>query len=301
MKIASFLWKDDPWYGLVEGDSLRPVEEAFKTRFPSLRSVLAAGSVAALAEHCRNQPALGIDTVTFLPPVPDPERTTCVGINYPKRYPLDANVGRPEHIILFAKLPGTILGHGASLEIPAGEAAATFDYEGEIAVIIGRPGRHIPADRAHEHIAGYTAFNDGSVRGWQKHSVHAGKNFAGSGACGPWMVTADEIGAPEAMTVTTRLNGQIVQHAPATEMFFSITKVIAYVSHLAPIAPGDVIAMGSPEGSGGSRVPPRFLMNGDMLEIEVSGVGTLANRIGTGNAGTATDKYAYSGPSGCSF
>jgi 2-keto-4-pentenoate hydratase/2-oxohepta-3-ene-1,7-dioic acid hydratase in catechol pathway len=282
MKIASFLFEGEPRYGLVEGDSLFPVSADFQARFPSLRAVLAAGRLENLAADASQQDALSFDAVTFLPPVPAPARVICVGINYPKRYPLDANVGRPENIILFAKLPGTLLGHGTALELPAGLAAETFDYEGEIAVVIGRPGRHIPADKAHEHIAGFTAFNDGSVRGWQKHSVHAGKNFAGSGACGPWIVTADEIDAPEAMTVTTRLNGQVVQHAPATDMFFSIPEAIAYVSHLTPIEPGDVIAMGSPDGSGGSRVPPRFLRDGDVLEIEVSGVGTLVNRVGTG-------------------
>lgn len=282
MKIASFLSEDETRYGLVEGDSLHPVSAGFQLRRPSLRAVLAAGELEDLAADARQQGALSTEAVTFLPPVPDAARVICVGINYPKRYPLDANVGRPENIILFAKLPGTLLGHGAALELPHGEAAETFDYEGEIAVIIGKAGRHIPAERAHEHIAGFTAFNDGSVRGWQKHSVHAGKNFAGSGAVGPWMVTADEIDVPEAMTVTTRLNGQVVQHAPATDMFFSIPEVIAYVSHLTPIEPGDLIAMGSPDGSGGSRVPQRFLRDGDLLEIEVSGVGTLVNRVGTG-------------------
>ncbi|MDI3338770.1 fumarylacetoacetate hydrolase family protein [Defluviimonas aestuarii] len=293
MKIASFLFEDEPQYGLVDGDRLHPVSGNFRQRFPSLRAVLAAGRLDELSADARRQKALSFEAVTFLPPLPDAARVICVGINYPKRYPLDANVGRPENIILFAKLPGTLLGHGDTLDIPQGEAAETFDYEGEIAVVIGRQGRHISADKAHEYIAGFTAFNDGSVRGWQKHSVHAGKNFAGSGACGPWIVTADEIDVPEAMTVTTRLNGQVVQHAPATEMFFSIPEVIAYVSHLTPIEPGDIIAMGSPDGSGGSRVPPRFLRDGDVLEIEVSGVGTLVNRIGTGQekvaAGWQTD------------
>ncbi|MCV2874542.1 fumarylacetoacetate hydrolase family protein [Defluviimonas sp. WL0050] len=280
MKIASFVFEGEIRYGLVEGDRLHPVSVGFQTRFPSLRAALAAERLGDLAADARHQASLPLDTVTFLPPVPDAARVICVGINYPKRYPLDANVGRPENIILFAKLPGTLLGHGMALEVPDGEAAETFDYEGEIAVVIGRQGRHIPAEKAHEYIAGFTAFNDGSVRGWQKHSVHAGKNFAGSGACGPWIVTADEIDVPEAMTVTTRLNGQVVQHAPATDMFFSIPEVIAYISHLTPIEPGDVIAMGSPDGSGGSRVPPRFLRDGDVLEIEVSGVGMLVNTVG---------------------
>jgi 2-keto-4-pentenoate hydratase/2-oxohepta-3-ene-1,7-dioic acid hydratase in catechol pathway len=282
MKIASFLMGGEPWYGLVEEGVLYPVSAEFRARFASLRAVLAADRLPALVEDCRQRPAIDASSVTFLPPVTDPARVICVGINYPKRYPLDANVGRPENIILFAKLPGTLLGHGAALEIPVGSAADTLDYEGEIAVIIGRSGRHIDADRAHEHIAGYTVLNDGSVRGWQKHSVHAGKNFAGSGACGPWMVTADEIDVPEAMTVTTRLNGQIVQHAVSTDMFFSIPNVISYISHTIPLSPGDIIAMGSPDGSGGSRTPTRFLQKGDLLEIEVSGVGCLRNRVGSG-------------------
>jgi 2-keto-4-pentenoate hydratase/2-oxohepta-3-ene-1,7-dioic acid hydratase in catechol pathway len=282
MKIASFLMGGEPWYGLVEEDVLYPVSAEFRVRFASLRAVLAADHVPGLAEDCRQRPAIDASAVTFLPPVPDPARVICVGINYPKRYPLDANVGRPENIILFAKLPGTLLGHDTALEIPVGSAAETLDYEGEIAVIIGKRGRHIAAAQAHEYIAGYSVLNDGSVRGWQKHSVHAGKNFAGSGACGPWMVTADEIDVPEAMTVTTKLNGQIVQHAASSEMFFSIPDVIAYISHTIPLEPGDIIAMGSPDGSGGSRTPTRFLQNGDLLEIEVSGVGCLRNRVGSG-------------------
>ncbi len=282
MKIASFRIEGQSSFGVVQGDLLHPASPEFRARFPSLRAVLAARLLDALAADAPRQAGLPFDAVTFLPPVPDAARVICVGINYPKRYPLDPAVGRPENIILFAKLPGTILGHREALEIPVGEAAETFDYEGEIAVVVGKPGRHIPAAKAHEHIAGFTAFNDGSVRGWQKHSVHAGKNFAGSGACGPWIVTAEDIALADAMTVTTRLNGQVVQHAPATEMFFSIPDVISYASHLGPLEPGDIIAMGSPEGSGGSRVPPRYLRDGDVLEIEVSGAGCLVNRVGRG-------------------
>lgn len=282
MKIASFRQGGEALYGLVEGEGVRPPSAAFRAAYPTLRAVLEADALGAFRAACATAEPVAMNTVDMLPPVPDPARVICVGINYPKRYPLDASVGRPENIILFAKLPGTLLGHGARLEIPRGAAAETFDYEGEIALVIGRPGRHIPAERAASHIAGYTVLNDGSVRGWQKHSVHAGKNFAGSGACGPWMVTADEIDVPEAMVVTTWLNGQIVQQAPAADMYFSIPEVIAYVSHLTPLAPGDIIAMGSPDGAGGSRTPPRYLQDGDLLEIEVSGVGRLCNQVGTG-------------------
>ena len=133
---------------------------------------------------------------------------------------------------------------------------------------------------AHKHIAGYTIVNDGSVRGWQKHSVHTGKNFANSGACGPWMVTADEIDDPFAITLKTRLNGDEVQNTNAGEMIFPIPELIEYISHTIDLRPGDIISTGSPEGSGGSRQPPRFLRAGDTLEMEVSGVGVLQNRVG---------------------
>jgi 2-keto-4-pentenoate hydratase/2-oxohepta-3-ene-1,7-dioic acid hydratase in catechol pathway len=204
----------------------------------------------------------------------------CVGINYPKRHPVEGVLPPPEHITIFGKMEGTLVGHGEALEVPRGEAAATFDYEGEIVIVIGRGGRHIRRADALAHVAGYTIMDDGSVRGWQKQSLHAGKNFTRSGACGPWMTTADEIPDPSAMTLTTRLNGETVQHTPASAMIFPIPQVIEYVSHITELSPGDLISTGSPEGSGGSRQPQRFLVAGDRLEIEVSGIGTLANRIG---------------------
>lgn len=181
---------------------------------------------------------------------------------------------------MFAKVPGTLVGHGQALEVPLGEAAETFDYEGEIAVVIGKPARHITQAEAWDHVAGYTIVNDGSVRAWQQHSVHAGKNFANSGACGPWMVTADAIADPDALELTARLNGSVVQNTTADRMFFAIPEVIAYLSHTLTLLPGDIISTGSPEGAGMSQDPPRYLRAGDRLEIEVSGIGCLANRVG---------------------
>ena len=186
----------------------------------------------------------------------------------------------PENIILFAKLPGTLVSHKQPLEIPMGKAAETFDYEGEIGVVIGKHGRHISESDALDYIAGYTIINDGSVRAWQKHSVHAGKNFANSGGCGPWMVTADAMPHYSEIALQTHLNGELVQDTTAKEMVFSIPQLIAYISHTIDLRSGDLIATGSPEGSGGSRQPQRFLRQGDLLEITVSGVGTLVNPIG---------------------
>ncbi|MEM7344321.1 MAG: fumarylacetoacetate hydrolase family protein [Chloroflexota bacterium] len=282
MKIASFKQNDVTHYGVVTNQHLVSASDAFQTEHPTLRHVLAADALTDLAEDTANRtPDHALEALDFVPPIFNPQRIICVGINYPKRYPIDNTpVPPPENIILFAKLEGTMVGHGHALEIPTGAAAETFDYEGEIVVVIGNPGRHIPPEKAFEHIAGYTIMNDGSVRGWQKHSVHAGKNFANSGACGPWLVTADEVADPAALTLTTRLNGEVVQDTVASAMIFSIPELIAYISHTIDLRPGDLIATGSPEGSGGSRQSQRFLRRGDRLEIEVSGVGKLQNRVG---------------------
>ncbi|WP_127559743.1 fumarylacetoacetate hydrolase family protein [Nioella ostreopsis] len=281
MKLAR--WQQDgvEAYGLIDGGNAHPVSNGFRMRFPDLHDVLAAAALSDLRADALAQPPVPVSGITWRLPIHPAARVICVGINYPKRYPLDQSVTRPENIILFAKLDGTLVPHDTPLEIPVGEAAESFDYEGEIGVVIGRAARHISPDQAHAHIAGFTVVNDGSVREWQKHSVHAGKNFAASGGCGPWITTADEIDVPEALKLTTRLNGQIVQHASASEMFFSIPQVISYISHMIPLHPGDLIAMGSPDGTGGSRSPQRFLKRGDVLEIDVPGVGVLCNRVGT--------------------
>lgn len=282
MKIASFQHADTLRYGVVIGQDVISASDAFRHRYPTLRHVLEANGLRHLAKDTEERvPDCSIHDLRFVPPIFNPQRIICVGINYPKRYPLDNTpLPPPKNIILFAKLDGTLVGHGEALEIPLGAASETLDYEGEIVLVIGKNGRHIPQEQAFNYIAGYTIINDGSVRGWQKHSVHAGKNFANSGACGPWMVTADEIADPSAMSLTTRLNGEIVQNTTAAEMIFSIPELIAYISHTIDLRPGDLIATGSPEGSGGSRQPPRFLRVGDRLDIEVSGIGVLHNPVG---------------------
>lgn len=283
MKIASFQMGDSVSYGVVDDEQLVEASVGFRQQFPTVRDVLEAGVLAELGEDVNGRsPTHSLGQISLLPPITNPQRIICVGINYPKRYPIDNTpMPPPENIILFAKLDGTLVGHEQALEIPVGEAAKTFDYEGEITAVIGKAGRHIPQEEAFDYIAGYTIMNDGSVRGWQKHSVHAGKNFANSGACGPWLVTADEIADPFAMTLQTRLNGALVQDTIASEMVFSIPELIAYISHTIDLRPGDLVATGSPEGSGGSRQPQRFLRHGDVLEMSVSGVGVLRNRVGS--------------------
>ena len=283
MKIARFTHAGRSGYGVVVHDgSIAEPSAEFLASHPDIRSVLAADATPALAQNVAGQAArLKLAEVQLLPPLAPENKVICVGINYRKKYPLEGvPPPDPEHIILFAKHPEAMVGHGESLELPRGKAAETFDYEGEITLVIGRGGRHITREAALSHVAGYTILNDGSVRGWQKHSLHTGKNFARSGGCGPWIVTADEVGDPGKVTLSTRVNGELRQQTDVSQMIFALDELIAYISHFTPLNPGDLIATGTPEGAGGSFSPPKFLRAGDNIEISVSRVGTLNNRVG---------------------
>ena len=274
MKLATIRHRDQTLYGQVSGDWFYPAEAALKTRYTTLKDLITDGALTQLAaQQTRQEDGINLAHVSYLPPIPDPGKIICVGLNYRKPYPVDGVAPpNPSQIILFGKERDTLLGHQQKLETPAGPAAHSFDFEGEIAVIIGTGGRHITADDAMTHVLGYSIFNDGSVRDWQKHSIYAGKNFSGSGSWGPWITTADEIKNPATMSLTTHLNGQQMQNTTADQMIYSIAAQISYASHLYELQPGDIIATGSPDGTGGSRTPKRYLQEGDLLEIAVSGI-----------------------------
>ena len=281
MKLATVRYRDQTLYGQVIGDRFYPVQEALKARYATLKDLISDGSLTQLAaQQTRQEDGIDLAKVSFLPPIPEPGKIICVGLNYRKPYPVDGVAPPdPSQIILFGKERDALLGHQQKLETPTGAAAHSFDYEGEIAVIIGTAGRHIAQDDAMAHVMGYSIFNDGSVRDWQKHSIYAGKNFAGSGSWGPWITTADEIKDPATMSLTTHLNGQQMQSTTADQMIYSIAAQISYASHLYDLHPGDIIATGSPDGTGGSRTPKRYLQEGDRLQIAVSGIGSLQNDI----------------------
>ena len=283
MNIGSFLLDGEPRYGVFSGGAVTPASPGFVEQYPTLRDVLDADAMAALRQDTGHDRHVPISDIRFLPPIPNPRKIICVGMNYRKPYPVDGVAPPdPDNIILFGKEREAMLAHGEALEIPAGEAAKSFDYEGEIAVIIGRTARHIAVTEAMDHVLGYSAFNDGSVRDWQKHSVYAGKNFARSGAWGPWITTADKLPMPEELELTVTLNGDVVQHAFGREMIFSIAEQIAYASHLFTLRPGDVIATGSPDGTGGSRNPKRFLKPGDKVTISIGPACALVNSVQSG-------------------
>ncbi|WP_419553965.1 fumarylacetoacetate hydrolase family protein [Candidatus Poriferisodalis sp.] len=217
------------------------------------------------------------DDITFAVPIDPGARMLCAGANYHKKYPLGGNVQAPAQPVYFNKPPGTLVAHGDNLVRPS--VSIQFDYEVELAVIIGRAGRHIDIVDALDHVGGYSVLNDGSVRDWQRHSVAAGKNFFRSGSMGPWITTPDEIADPAALEVICRVNGEERQRAGVSEMIFSVAEIIAYMSRVMPLEPGDVIATGSPEGTGGSHEPPRWLVAGDEITFEVPGIGVLRNRV----------------------
>ncbi len=287
MKLASYAEGGAIVYGVVLDQEpetgIIPAPPDIRARYASIRSLLEddGAGLAVLRDRLDGvAPSLALDAIDYRPPLHDAEKVICIGVNYEKRHPVHGEVlPPPEHISMFLKCEDSVVGHDHPLAYPRGEAAATFDYEGELVLVIGREGRYIAAADAFDHIAGYTILNDGSVRDWQKHSVAAGKNFHAASSSGPWMVTADEIDDPFAMRLSTKLNGEEVQSTTASEMIFPIPDLVAYVSELIYLKPGDVISTGSPGGSGGSRQPQRFLVPGDALEINWSGVGTLRNCV----------------------
>ncbi|WP_272011478.1 fumarylacetoacetate hydrolase family protein [Roseovarius sp. ZX-A-9] len=278
MRIASFIHDGHSLYGLVEGDAVRSVNPGFLAKYPTLRATLEADVLAEMPEMCRTQPLL-LAQVDLLPPIPAPSKILCVGLNYKKPYPVAGASPQSGGIVIFGRYDDTLVGHGAPLEMPLGEAAQTYDFEGEIVAVIGKTCRHLDAADAMSHVAGYACMNEGSVRGWQKHSIHAGKNFLASGAWGPWLTTIDEAGPIAEMQLIVRVNGIVMQDTMASKMIHDLPKLVAYLSHITQLNPGDVIATGSPDGTGGSRTPTAFLKSGDIVEVDVSRVGILRNPV----------------------
>ncbi len=218
------------------------------------------------------------DSVTLEPVIPKPGKVVCVGINYVEHaHEAGRKIG--QYPVIFQRYSETLIAHGAPLLRP--KASTQFDFEAELAVVIGKGGAHIDPANAMEHVAGYTCFNDASVRDWQfhTHQYGMGKNFAGTGALGPWLVTSDEIADYRDLTVTGRLNGEQLQSGKLSELAFDIPALIAYISQALPWNPGDILATGTPSGIGFKRTPPIFLEAGGVFEVTIAGIGTLSNPV----------------------
>jgi 2-keto-4-pentenoate hydratase/2-oxohepta-3-ene-1,7-dioic acid hydratase in catechol pathway len=279
MRLVSFDRKGRPGYGVVAGQGVVDAATRLAGKPAGLREALAAGASAELARLANVSPDFGLDEIAFAPVIPDAAaKVLCVGINY---VPHIKEMGRerPERPVLFVRFGDSIVGHGQPLLKP--RESEQLDYEGELAVVIGKRARRVSRERALDYVAGYSCFNDGSVRDYQRHSQQftPGKNFHASGAFGPWLVTADEISDPRKLTLTTRLNGTVMQHESVGELCFDVPQLIEYCSTFTQLEPGDVIVTGTPGGVGAGRKPPVWMKPGDTVEVEISGVGTLRNPV----------------------
>jgi 2-keto-4-pentenoate hydratase/2-oxohepta-3-ene-1,7-dioic acid hydratase in catechol pathway len=273
VRLVSYAKGGQARFGVAKDGGVVDVSSRLSS-IPNLAGWLAADLEGAAAIS-RESPDHALEEVEFLPVIPEPSKVVCVLRNYREN---DAEE-RPAFPALFSRFADSQVGHLQPIVRPA--ACSSLDYEGELAVVIGKPGRHIDESIALDHVAGYSCYNDASVRLWQRHTAHVlpGKNFHGTGGFGPWLVSADEITDPAGLTLVTRLNGQEMQRASTSQMFFSIPELVRYVSTFTPLRVGDVIVTGTPGGVGFRRDPPLFLRAGDRIEVEIEGIGTLVNPV----------------------
>jgi 2-keto-4-pentenoate hydratase/2-oxohepta-3-ene-1,7-dioic acid hydratase in catechol pathway len=247
-----------------------------------LRQLLAASAIERARDVAvRSKPSVDPAAVTFLPPIPAPEKILCIGVNYANRNAEYRDGSElPKYPSIFMRTPGSFVGHRQAIVRPI--ESAELDYEGEIVIVIGKAGRRIAEADAEQHIAGLSCMNEGTIRDWTRHgkfNVTQGKNFDRTGSIGPWMATADAFERFDDLRVATRVNGEIRQHDTTVNLMFSFRRIIAYVSTFTTLAAGDLIATGTPVGTGARRDPPVFLKPGDLVEVEVAGVGKLVNPI----------------------
>jgi len=281
MKLATFKTAKGTSYGAVTGNGIVDLGKRLGNKYPDLKALITANAFSQVSSFLSEKPDYTLEQITWLPVIPNPDRILCVGLNY-QDHVVETGRDNTEQPAIFVRLPESQVGHKQPIVRP--RESTHLDFEAEIAVIIGKPGRRITQQNAWNHIAGYSCYNDGSVRDWQRHTIQwtAGKNFAATGGFGPWMVTADEIPPGTKMTLSCRLNGQQMQHATTEQMIFKIPKIIEYVSAWTTLAPGDVLVTGTPGGVGARRTPPLWMKPGDKVEIEIDKVGILENSIADG-------------------
>lgn len=278
MRWMSFAHQGRATFGVLSASGDAVIDIGARGQYPDLKSAIAADALRGLSLSARGETGITLSSVTYLPTLPNPDKILCVGLNY-KAHQEETGRGGESYPTIFARFAGAQMGHNAPMIRPP--ESNTLDYEGEIAMIIGKRGRRIPKERALEHVAGFGIYNDGSVREYQRHTSQftPGKNFASTGGFGPWMMTPDEVGDLSAMELTTRLNGKVMQHSFSSLMVFGFVELIAFCSTFIELAPGDVIVTGTPGGVGSAMKPPIFMDDGDLIEIEVKPIGTLSNRV----------------------
>jgi 5-carboxymethyl-2-hydroxymuconate isomerase len=282
MRLASFTVGGREGYGAVTPRGVVDLGGKLGARWPNLAAALAPealGEISGLLASA--SPDHALDDIGWLCPIPAAEKIICIGVNYPERNDeYRDGSARPQFPSVFLRTPDSVVGHGEELRVP--RESEQLDYEGEIALVIGKGGRRIPTAEAWAHVAGITCMNEGTVRDWVRHgkfNVTQGKNFVASGAAGPWITTLDELGDRDSLEVATRVNGEARQRGRLGDLLFPVPYLIHYLSSFMRLKPGDLIATGTPPGAGARRDPPVFLRAGDVVEVEVSGVGVLRNEV----------------------
>ncbi|MDK4740250.1 fumarylacetoacetate hydrolase family protein [Rhizobium sp. CNPSo 3464] len=280
MRYLSFSHGGEVSFGCVVGNAVTDLKR--RSRLPDLASYIALNA-SSLGKETDLTADYALADIRYLPVIPNPSKVLCVATNYWEA----ENEGRerPDYPLTFSRFAASQTGHGEALLKP--DLSQKFDYEGELAVIIGKAGRRIGEADALSYVAGYSCFNDGSVRDWQKHSTQftPGKNFFRSAGFGPWMISADEIPDPTGLSLKTLVNGEVRQSTNTSRFIFSIPWLIAYFSQFTLLEPGDVIVTGTPSGFGSSRTPPSFLEDGDVVEVQIERIGTLRNVVAGDSGG----------------
>lgn len=279
MKLISFLNAGVPSYGAVQGEDVWDLLSLLGAQAPDLKTLIARDLLRAAAAVVRDHPpTLKLGQLELQPVIPNPGQIFCIGLNYGEHV-RETGKEITETPVIFIRVPASQVAHGKDIVRPP--ESHRLDYEGEIAIVIGKGGRRIPEADSWSHIAGYSCYNDGSIRDWQVATSQwtPGKNFWRTGGFGPWLVTADEISPNQNMTLITRLNGQEMQRATTDMMIHNIPRQIAYISSFVPLEAGDVIVTGTPGGVGNKRSPQVFMKPGDVCEIEVDAIGVLRNGI----------------------
>ena len=281
MRWLSFQRDGASTFGFVTSDGAGVVDAGARGEFADLKSAIAAGTLSELASSCGDDADLSLDEVSYLPTITNPDKILCVGLNY-KAHQEETGRGGEGFPTIFARFAAAQMGHEQPMIRPT--ESATLDYEGEIALVIGKPGRRIARSDALVHVAGFGIYNDGSVREYQRQTSQftPGKNFTGTGGFGPWMMTPDEVGDLDQLEIITRLNGEVMQNAKAELLVFGFAELIEYCSTFIDLVPGDVIVTGTPGGVGVARNPPVFMDEGDVIEVEVKPIGVLRHSVTVG-------------------
>jgi 2-keto-4-pentenoate hydratase/2-oxohepta-3-ene-1,7-dioic acid hydratase in catechol pathway len=281
-RIATFAVGGSTRYGAVIEGGVVDLSARFAKEYPTLREVIAAGALTRLAEEAaRHQPDHALDAVTWLPPIPSPEKIICIGVNYPDRN-AEYKDGQdaPKYPSMFLRTPRSFVGHLNPLVRP--RASAQLDYEGELVLVIGKAGRHIPEAGALDHVGAVTLCNEGTIRDWVRHAkfnVTQGKNFEATGSLGPWLVPYTSESQIADVRLTTRVNGEMRQDDRTSRLIFGFRYLINYISTFTTLVPGDVIVTGTPTGAGARFDPPRYLKPGDVIEVEAENIGVLRNGV----------------------